>query len=448
MIRIPYYLLIISVSLSLMIPLVSCGDSPQDSGSVDRYNRGVAYLESGEYKNAITEFDAALRADPSNFEARKNLAGAHLEEGNWEQARDNYLKARDLKPTDPAIYANLALVYQRLGEIGKAWENIESALEQDPGYPLAHYRAGELFMAQGSDEEALAAFGDCITLEPDSRLAIEAQTLVERITSPYEPEEIGDEGVEEEEIEEEEVVDEEEEVEEDQEEEEIVDEEEEEIVEEQDEEESEVEDELEDGDEEDEIVNGDEEVVDEETTDDENGAEEDTEGEDEEEEEIEPDPVLPDLEGDELYQDRLSRGRQMRAIGSTSAAIRLLEEAFDVHPDYAQVNYELGLAYLLDGQTVQGRYYLERYLELETDPVMIAEVEARLRAIEGNSDTTSEEPDSSTEDEEEEESEEDEAEEEENTEDESEEEENTEDDSNENGSSEDEGDEVDTHNFF
>jgi len=357
--------------LLVFVTFAACRGRSRDSSGVDRYNRGVAFLEAGEYKNAITEFEAALRADPYNFEARKNLAGAYALEGNWLQARDNYLDARDMRPRDPSIYANLAQVYKELGEFELAWENIEKAMECDSAYPLAHYRAGELFMAQGMEEEAKAAFGDYLRLEPGTRLAQEAELILATLDLAQESEVSESTALEEsaveaaeEEIAEEELVAEEEAT----------------------------------GEEEiagegeipaEEEVTEAEEPAAEEAVEEESAEEQVEEPVEEEAEEVEevvetpPEPELPELTGDDLYRDRLRRGRQMRAIGSTEAAISLLLEAYQVHPDYAQVNYELGMTYLLDGQTDQARTYLEKYLELETDPELRAEVEARLEAIEG-----------------------------------------------------------------
>ena len=90
---------------------------------------------------------------------------------------------------------------------------------------------------------------------------------------------------------------------------------------------------------------------------------------------------LPDLEGDELYTDRLRRGRQMRAIGENDSAVTLLLEAYGVHPDYAQVNRELGLAYQSGAQLEMAKIYYEKYLNLETDSSAKVEIQSRLDAI-------------------------------------------------------------------
>ncbi len=355
------------------VSLLACRETKPDTGGVDRYNRGISFLERGEYKNAITEFKAALRSDPSNFEAQKDLAGAYVLDGNFQEARDSYLAARDMRPNDPSIYSDLAYVYQSLGETQLAWDNIEKALQYDPGYPLAKYRSGELYLAQGDSENALAAFGECLSLESNSRLYMDAQEQIDKINSllgatvPPGDQEGQTSGVETEDQ----------------------------AVEDQTTEEATADETASEqaaeetvGDEgTEETAAPDEETPDEEQPATETAEEEPAPAETTEEDqpaEVENEPAEPPLTGDALYEDRLSRGRQMRAIGSSAAAIGLLLEAYDVHPDYAQVNYELGLAYLLDGQTSEGKGYLQRYIELETDPDLRAKAEERLRAIEGD----------------------------------------------------------------
>lgn len=364
-------ILTITISIILLIQLIGCQKSPVDTSGIDRFNHGITYLEQGEYKNAITELEAAFRADPTNFEALKNLAGAYAFDGDWTTARNKYIEAREIRPNDPSINVNLATVFMNLQEFSLAWDNIEIARNIDPNYPLLHYVAGELFRIQGYEDDAVAAFTEYISLEPDTRLADDAREIIE----PLRPDQYqDDEDTEDEttEVEDEEI---------DEPEPEIIEEELEEIPDDDIEEDSgEIED--------DEI----DEEVQEDTVDeiDEEVQEEDVEESDEEEEETDDSedeiliPDLPELTGDELYTDRLSRGRQMRAIGSTQAAIMLLMVAHEVHPDFAVVNYELGMAYLTDGQIELARHYLERYISLETHQTLIAEVQARLNALDVN----------------------------------------------------------------
>ena len=37
------------------------------------YNRGVAYCNKGDYNRAIADFEATLRLDPNNADAKENL---------------------------------------------------------------------------------------------------------------------------------------------------------------------------------------------------------------------------------------------------------------------------------------------------------------------------------------------------------------------------------------
>ena len=366
-------ILTIIISIILLIQLIGCQKSAVDTSGIDRFNHGIAYLEQGEYKNAITELEAALRADPTNFEALKNLAGAYAFDGDWTTARDKYIEAREMRPNDPSNYVNLATVFMNLQEFSLAWDNIEIARNTDPNYPLLHYVAGELFRIQGYEDDAVAAFTEYISLEPDTRPAGDAREIIELLRpGQYEADEDTEDETAEVEAEE-------------------IDEPEPEIIEEEpeDNEDGEIDEEVEEITDDEEIDEEVEEITDdeiddevEEETDDEENGDDEEETDDSEDEILVPD--LPELTGDELYTDRLSRGRRMRAIGSTQAAIMLLMVAYEVHPDFAIVNYELGMAYLADGQIELARYYLERYIGFETDETLIAEVQARLNALDVN----------------------------------------------------------------
>lgn len=336
----------------ILLPVISCkgrGDRAAQTAA-ESYNRGIAMLEAGNYEGAVEQFNTALQADPNNYDAVKNLAGAYVETGDWDKARAQYAQAQVMRPNDPSIYVNLAYVYQQLGETELAWGMVQKAIEIDPNYPLAHYRAGELFLAKGDKEQATQAFNDYLKLEPNSRLAMDANALLKSMqegTLPVQktPEEQTPPA----------------------------------------EETTTTQPESTESTDEATTEGGDTQT--EETTSppaetDQGSEGQSTEGSGNETHQAAPPPEPePVLTGDALYEDRLSRGRRMRAIGANAAAIRLLTEAYEVHPDYAQVNYELGLAYISDDQTCEGRTYLEKYVELETDPEARAEAEQRLDAV-------------------------------------------------------------------
>jgi len=358
------------ILLSLLVissfSVMSCRKKSESKyPGVDRYNQGIAALEAGNYKGAIVEFTAALEADPNNYEALKNLAGAYAYDGNWTQALERYHQALQRQPNDASIYVNLAQTYRHLKDPEQAWQMLRSAMTKDPNYPLAHYVAGELFMDMGDTENAIAAFSDYIAVEQGSMLTDRAQRMIDGLISG----EIVP-GVDTEIIETTEEIQPPEDI------------------------QAEIEQEIAEREATEEPV---EETPEPEPAQPE--AEEETPDETPETpEETTPEVVEPELQGDDLYNDRLSRGRRMRAIGSTDAAIRLLLEAYAVHPDYAQVNYELGMAYLAAGQNANARTHLEKYLQLETNEQAKEDVRARLRALDTaqpeEPEETTEEPES------------------------------------------------------
>jgi len=371
--------------------LASCTEKEPDLSAVDRYNQGVAFLEAGDYKNAIIEFEAVLNADPNNFEAKKNLAGAYANDGNYDAARQTYLDARDMRPNDASIFSNLAYVYYMLGEQQYAWDNLANAFSNDPNYPLAHYVAAELYFDQDETQSALAEYETYLGYESNSRFSRDATARIQMILGDdyIMDDNDGDGESDDESLEEDSEAGNHEEVAEEESEDGNPDEalEEEEIT------EDELTGEESEGTEE-EADSADDES--EENADDE--ASEDESDEEDEEDEV-AEPELPQLSGDELYQDRLSRGRRERAIGNYSRAIQYLLEAYGVHPDYAQVNYELGKAYYGGEQIEQAKIYFNRFLDFGTDPSLISEVEGILRDIErGPEESSSEEDETSSDD--------------------------------------------------
>lgn len=75
-----------------------------------RNDLGVILAESGDYSNAITQFDASIKSKPDNTEARLNLAYALVLQRKPAEAAAQYQKILKLNPHDPAankMYARL-----------------------------------------------------------------------------------------------------------------------------------------------------------------------------------------------------------------------------------------------------------------------------------------------------------------------------------------------------
>ena len=62
--------------------------------------RGLAYWRSGNYDQAVKDYDQALRLTPDSAEAFYNRALAYEHKGDYERAVQDFSQALRLKPSD------------------------------------------------------------------------------------------------------------------------------------------------------------------------------------------------------------------------------------------------------------------------------------------------------------------------------------------------------------
>src|SRR3954467_12613604 len=90
--------------------------------------RSMAPLLRGDLPTALVELEAAVRADPLNAAALRNLACLLDVAGRHDEALLLYHKAIGLAPDDAMAHSNLGLVYVRQGSIDKAKTAFQTAV--------------------------------------------------------------------------------------------------------------------------------------------------------------------------------------------------------------------------------------------------------------------------------------------------------------------------------
>ena len=93
------------------------------------YEQGDAYVEMGEYDQAITDYSKAIELDPGHALAYFNRAYAYGDIGEYDKAITDYSKAIELDPSDAQAYYNRGLDYQNKGEVPKAVSDLEKCIE-------------------------------------------------------------------------------------------------------------------------------------------------------------------------------------------------------------------------------------------------------------------------------------------------------------------------------
>ena len=91
------------------------------------YNRGFAFLKTGEFDNAITDLTEAIRRDPQRVENYGGRGMAYQKKGAFDEAIADFSEVVRLRPTYARAYYERGLAYQGKGEGTKAEEDFIQA---------------------------------------------------------------------------------------------------------------------------------------------------------------------------------------------------------------------------------------------------------------------------------------------------------------------------------
>jgi tetratricopeptide (TPR) repeat protein len=131
---------------------------------------GLAYGESDFQKQAIEEFQTAIKEDDQLPEAHYALAAAYLNEGSASglEAADAELKKElQISPDDAMTYAALGRAAMNQHQDEKAETYLKRAISLNPTSPDAYLYLGEIFMEANRGDDAVAALRNAIRYTAD-----------------------------------------------------------------------------------------------------------------------------------------------------------------------------------------------------------------------------------------------------------------------------------------
>jgi len=157
------------------------------------YNLATVHTREGNNEQAITELDAALKADPTHFPSHYGLALVYTGLGRFEDAYAEYKEvvrwAPEGSPYRAQAEAKVAAVEKILakyaskqdarqaflegnklagaGQYKEAIASYEKAIELDPDNPYYHYNAGIVYAELEDFGGAFKAFRKAVELKPD-----------------------------------------------------------------------------------------------------------------------------------------------------------------------------------------------------------------------------------------------------------------------------------------
>ena len=132
------------------------------------YNkRGLAYVSTRNYEQAIVEYGRAIQLDSDYAEAYNNRSTAHLLMANYGEAVADCNWALDFAPDFVATYINRGIAYTGLRDYDNALSDYAKALELAPENVYAYYNQGNTYLWMTRYQEAITNYGQAIALDQE-----------------------------------------------------------------------------------------------------------------------------------------------------------------------------------------------------------------------------------------------------------------------------------------
>jgi tetratricopeptide (TPR) repeat protein len=121
----------------------------------------------GYWKGNITLFDHALEVTENNFLIHNNRGAAYADLGNYRQAIEDYTKAVEINPRSALAYNNRGTAYGHLGNDLEAINDFSDAIEIKPEYAEAYNNRGAAHGRLGSAALAIGDFDRAVAINPE-----------------------------------------------------------------------------------------------------------------------------------------------------------------------------------------------------------------------------------------------------------------------------------------
>lgn len=130
-----------------------------------------SYVESGDYTNAVAEYDLYIENHPDKSEvAYNNRAVCRMEMDYLEGATADMGRALELNEEYAIGHINRAQVYELALQYEDALAELDRAIELDPNYAPAYNNRAVVYRKFGNPEQALNDFYQAIILDGDNAL--------------------------------------------------------------------------------------------------------------------------------------------------------------------------------------------------------------------------------------------------------------------------------------
>jgi arylsulfatase A-like enzyme/cytochrome c-type biogenesis protein CcmH/NrfG len=145
---------------------------------------GQALEQNGEFDEAVTWYQDALRLKPDHPDALVHLGAAKVSQGAVAEAIPLFREALRVDPHSAPAHFNLGLALGKTGDLPQAIRQLDAALRSDDLLPNAHGALGEMLIVSGRAREAAVHLRREIELHPKTLEARVNLSLLEASANP------------------------------------------------------------------------------------------------------------------------------------------------------------------------------------------------------------------------------------------------------------------------
>ena len=138
---------------------------PQTAG--DFLDRGITFLDRGEFGIAVMDLTEALNLRPDFMQAYFWRGYAYNEMGNYTQAIADYSQAIRINPNLAEAFNNRGVAHRKMGNYTQAIADFNQAIRIDPNYAGAFNNRGNAHSDMGNYTQAIADFNQAIRIDPN-----------------------------------------------------------------------------------------------------------------------------------------------------------------------------------------------------------------------------------------------------------------------------------------
>jgi tetratricopeptide (TPR) repeat protein len=134
--------------------------------------RGQLKADAGQSREAMLDFEDAIRADSECWRAVHNRGVLRAQVGQFEKAFDDFNRTIQIKPDFAKAYSNRGALFVVANNLEGALKDYGRAIELDADLAVAHRGRGRVCHLLGRLDDAIAHYDAAVQLSPDDSYAV------------------------------------------------------------------------------------------------------------------------------------------------------------------------------------------------------------------------------------------------------------------------------------